>query len=91
MNQSASHLHELTYGEQVSQSDVITTKERLSPEEHGLQFVQSVIELRQCTSQPIIIHLGASLSWEEHLGQVGGDGKRETGGGRDQFFFISSI
>lgn len=60
-------LHELTDGEQVGQSDVITTEERLTAKKHGLQFVQSVVELRQSAIQTHLVHLRARLSREEHL------------------------
>lgn len=79
----ASDLHELTDGEQVSQSDVIAAEERLSAEKHGLQFVQSVIELRQRTNQTPLVQLGASLSREEHLRQVETEKERQTSGDGD--------
>lgn len=73
MNQSASDLHQLTDGEQVSDSDVITAEKRLPAKKHGLQFVQSVIELRQSTIQTHLVHLRGCLSRDQHLRGVGGD------------------
>ncbi len=75
----ASDLHELTDSEQVGQSDVITAEEGLSAEKHGLQFLQSVVELRECTIQTHLVHLRAGVSREQHLRQV----EVETGGGGD--------
>lgn len=60
-------LHDLTDRKQVGHSDVISAQKGLSAEEHGLQFVQSVVKLRQCTNQTPLVHRGAGLSWDEHL------------------------
>lgn len=45
----------------------MATEERLSAEEHGLQFVQSVVQLRQSMIQTPLIHLRASLPWNKDL------------------------
>lgn len=44
-------LHQLADSEQVSQSDVITAQEGLSAQKHGLEFIKSVIELRERATQ----------------------------------------
>lgn len=51
----------------------MATEERLSAEEHGLQFVQSVVQLRQRTIQTPLIHLRASLPWNKDLRQASVD------------------
>lgn len=74
----ASDLHELTDGEQVGHSDVITAQEGLSAQKHGLHLLQSVIELRQSTNQTHLVHRRTRLSREEHLRQTGGDREKRT-------------
>lgn len=77
---SISDLHELADGEQVGHSDVIATEEGLSAEKHGLQVVQSAVELRESTGQTPLVHLRAGLSRDQDLNQ----------GGRDKNFTVFS-
>lgn len=66
----ASDLHELADGKQVGHRDVVAAEERLPAQEHGLQLVQRVVQLRQTATQTRLVHLGASLPRNQHLRQT---------------------
>lgn len=63
-------LHELADGQQVGQRDIVAAEERLPAQEHGLQLVQGVVQLRQRATQALLVHLGARLPRDQHLPQT---------------------